>query len=77
MTGWTVAASPLCTYLTVRAHSVLAATLLHRSFNAVASLSPSVITNEAVFCIDACFISRVAASCFMIHQKTEAHSTAE
>jgi membrane protease YdiL (CAAX protease family) len=39
MTGWTVAASPLFTYLTVRAQSVLAATLLHGSFNAVASLS--------------------------------------
>jgi membrane protease YdiL (CAAX protease family) len=39
MTGWTVAASPLFTYLTVRARSVLAATLLHGSFNAVASLS--------------------------------------
>jgi membrane protease YdiL (CAAX protease family) len=39
MTGWTVAASPLFAYLTVRARSVLAATLLHGSFNAVASLS--------------------------------------
>jgi membrane protease YdiL (CAAX protease family) len=39
MTGWTVAASPLFTYLIVRARSVLAATLLHGSFNAVASLS--------------------------------------
>jgi membrane protease YdiL (CAAX protease family) len=39
MTGWTVVASPLFTYLTVRAKSVLAATLLHGSFNAVASLS--------------------------------------
>jgi membrane protease YdiL (CAAX protease family) len=39
MTGWTVAASPLFTYLTVRASSVLAPTLLHGSFNAVASLS--------------------------------------
>jgi membrane protease YdiL (CAAX protease family) len=39
MTGWTVATSPLFTYLTVRSRSVLAATLLHGSFNAVASLS--------------------------------------
>jgi membrane protease YdiL (CAAX protease family) len=39
MTGWTIVASPLFTYLTVRAKSVLAATLLHGSFNAVASLS--------------------------------------
>ncbi len=70
MTGWTVAASPLCTYPTVSAHSVLAATLLHGSFNAVASLSPSVITNDAVFCIDACLVGRVAASCFITFTKS-------
>lgn len=39
MTAWTVAASPLFTYLTLRARSVLAATLLHGSFNAVGGLS--------------------------------------
>lgn len=39
MTGWTVAVTPVFTYLTVRAGSVLAPTLLHGSFNAVASLS--------------------------------------
>jgi membrane protease YdiL (CAAX protease family) len=39
MTVWTVAVTPVFTYLTVRAHSVLAPTLLHGSFNAVASLS--------------------------------------
>ncbi|MFD1685931.1 hypothetical protein [Halobellus litoreus] len=38
MTGWTVAASSLFTYLTVRARSVLATTLLRGSFNAVASV---------------------------------------
>nr|WP_277347879.1 CPBP family intramembrane glutamic endopeptidase [Haloarcula rubripromontorii] len=39
MTVWTVAGTPVFTYLTVRAQSVLAPTLLHGSFNAVASLS--------------------------------------
>ncbi|MFO8116141.1 MAG: type II CAAX endopeptidase family protein [Halorubrum sp.] len=39
MTVWTVAASPVFTYLTVRARSVLAATFFHGSFNAVGSLS--------------------------------------
>jgi hypothetical protein len=39
MTGWTVAVPPLFTYLTVRARPVLAAMLLHGSFNAVASRS--------------------------------------
>jgi len=47
MTGWTVAASPLFTYLTVRARSVLAATLLHGSFNAVASLSLVYLTGAS------------------------------
>ncbi|WP_254769127.1 CPBP family intramembrane glutamic endopeptidase [Salinilacihabitans rarus] len=35
MTVWTVAASPVFTYLTVRARSVLAATFFHGTFNAV------------------------------------------
>lgn len=39
MTGWTVAASPVFTYLTVRAGSVLAPTFFHGTFNAVASQS--------------------------------------
>lgn len=39
MIGWTVAASPVFTYVTLRARSVLAPTLLHGTFNAVASLS--------------------------------------
>jgi membrane protease YdiL (CAAX protease family) len=39
MTLWTVAISPVFTYLTVRARSVLAPTLFHGSFNAVGSLS--------------------------------------
>lgn len=39
MTGWTVTASPIFTYLTLRAETVLAPTFFHGSFNAVASLS--------------------------------------
>lgn len=39
MTVWTVFASPVFTYLTVRARSVLAATFFHGSFNAVGSFS--------------------------------------
>ncbi|WP_254521945.1 CPBP family intramembrane glutamic endopeptidase [Natrinema caseinilyticum] len=39
MTVWTIAASPVFTYLTVRARSVLAATFFHGSFNAVGSFS--------------------------------------
>ncbi len=51
MTGWTVAASPLFTYLTVRAKSVLAATLLHGSFNAVASLSLVYLTGAGALLV--------------------------
>lgn len=39
MTVWTIAASPIFTYLTVRARSVLAATFFHGSFNALAGFS--------------------------------------
>lgn len=50
MTGWAVAATPVFTYLTVRAESVLAATLLHGSFNAVVSLSLVFLTGAgAIF----------------------------
>lgn len=39
MTVWTVVISPVFTYLTVRAQSIIAPTLFHGSFNAVASFS--------------------------------------
>lgn len=39
MTVWTIAVSPVYTYVTVRAGSVLAPTLLHGSFNALGFLS--------------------------------------
>ena len=39
MTVWTLAASPIFTYLTVRARSVLAATFFHGSFNALSGFS--------------------------------------
>jgi len=39
MTVWTITVSPVFTYLTVRADSVLAATFFHGTFNAVAGLT--------------------------------------
>jgi hypothetical protein len=39
MTVWTVVASHVFTYLTIRARSVLAATFFHGSFNALAGFS--------------------------------------
>ncbi len=39
MTAWTLAGSPIFTYLTVRARSVMAPTLFHGTFNALGFLS--------------------------------------
>ena len=61
MTGWTVAASPLFTYLTVRAKSVLAATLLHGSFNAVASLSLVYLTGAGALLVGPVGIAGIGA----------------
>ena len=61
MTGWTVAASPLFTYLTVRARSVLAATLLHGSFNAVASLSLVYLTGAGALLVGPVGIAGIGA----------------
>ncbi|UWG47510.1 Metal-dependent membrane protease, CAAX family [Halanaeroarchaeum sp. HSR-CO] len=47
MTAWTVAASPMFTYLTLRAETVLAPTFFHGSFNAVASLSLVYLTGAS------------------------------
>ena len=62
MTGWTVAASPLFTYLTVRAGSVLAATLLHGSFNAVASLSLVYLTGAGNLLVGPVGIAGIGAA---------------
>ena len=62
MTGWTVAASPLFTYLTVRAGSVLAATLLHGSFNAVASLSLVYLTGAGTLLVGPVGITGIGAA---------------
>jgi len=62
MTGWTVAASPLFTYLTVRAGSVLAATLLHGSFNAVASLSLVYLTGAGTLLVGPVSIAGIGAA---------------
>ncbi|GAB6862469.1 CPBP family intramembrane glutamic endopeptidase [Haloplanus litoreus] len=61
MTGWTVAASPLFTYLTVRAKSVLAATLLHGSFNAVASLSLVYLTGAGTLLVGPVGVAGIGA----------------
>jgi membrane protease YdiL (CAAX protease family) len=62
MTGWTVAASPLFTYLTVRAESVLAATLLHGSFNAVASLSLVYLTGAGTLLVGPVGVAGIGAA---------------
>jgi membrane protease YdiL (CAAX protease family) len=61
MTGWTVAASPVFTYLTVRARSVLAATLLHGSFNAVGSLSLVYLTGAGALLVGPVGIAGIGA----------------
>ena len=61
MTGWTVAASPLFTYLTVRARSVLAAALLHGSFNAVASLSLVYLTGASTLLVGPVGVAGIGA----------------
>ncbi|MFD1587646.1 CPBP family intramembrane glutamic endopeptidase [Halorientalis brevis] len=61
MTGWTVAATPVFTYLTARAESVLAATLLHGSFNAVASLSLVYLTGAGALIVGPVGIAGIGA----------------
>jgi hypothetical protein len=61
MTGWTVAASPLFTYLAVRAQSVLVAPLLHGSFNAVASLSLVYLTGASALLVGPVGIAGIGA----------------
>ena len=62
--SWTVAASPLftsLTYLTLRARSVLAPTLLHGSFNAVASLSLVCLTGAGELLVGPVGIAGIGA----------------
>ena len=61
MTGWTVAASPVFTYLTVRARSVLAPTVLHGSFNAVSSLSLVYLTGAGAILVGPVGIAGIGA----------------
>jgi membrane protease YdiL (CAAX protease family) len=61
MTLWTVTVTPVFTYLTVRARSVLAATLLHGSFNAVASLSLVYLTGAGALLVGPVGIAGVGA----------------
>ena len=62
MTVWTVAASPVFTYLTVRARSVLAATLFHGSFNAVGSFSLVYLTGAGNLLIAAVGVAGIGAA---------------
>ncbi|WP_265110027.1 CPBP family intramembrane glutamic endopeptidase [Halosolutus halophilus] len=64
MTGWTVAATPVFTYLTVRAESVFAPTLLHGSFNAVASLSLVYLTGAGALFVGPVGIAGIGAGLF-------------
>ena len=84
MTGATVALSPLYTYVTVRAQSVLAPSILHGTFNAIAPLSLMYVTGSmlvvspvglagivaATLLIIACFAhDRVMASTPVMHHQ--------
>ncbi|WP_245853135.1 CPBP family intramembrane glutamic endopeptidase [Natrinema ejinorense] len=62
MTVWTVAASPVFTYLTVRARSVLAATVFHGTFNAVASLSLLYLTGAETLLIAPVGVAGIGAA---------------
>ena len=61
MIVWTVAATPVFTYLTARAESVLAPTLLHGSFNAVASLSLIYLTGGGALLVGPVGVAGIGA----------------
>lgn len=61
MIVWTVAVTPVFTYLTVRAQSVLAGTLLHGSFNAVASLSLVYLTGAGALLVGPVGVAGIGA----------------
>ena len=62
MTVWTLAASPIFTYLTVRARSVLAATFFHGSFNAVSGFSLLYLTGGSRLLISPVGVAGVGAA---------------
>lgn len=62
MTLATVAMAPIYTYMTLRAGSVLAATLLHGSFNGLAALSLVYLTGAGHLVISAVGLAGIAAA---------------
>ncbi|MFC4541376.1 CPBP family intramembrane glutamic endopeptidase [Halosolutus amylolyticus] len=62
MTVWTVAASPVFTYLTVRARSVLAATFFHGTFNAVGWFSLLYLTGAGELLIAPVGVAGIGAA---------------
>jgi membrane protease YdiL (CAAX protease family) len=66
MTVWTIAASPVFAYLTVRARSVLAATFFHGSFNAVGSFSLVYLTGADNLLTAAVGVAGIGAAVFAV-----------
>ena len=78
MSVWTVAASPVFTYLTVRAQSVLAATFFHGTFNAVGWFSLVYLTGATNLVIAPVGITGIGAailatSACIVHDRYLAH----
>lgn len=74
MTAATVAMSPIYTYLTVRARSVLAATLFHGSFNGLGALSLVYLTGAGEVAISAVGVAGIGAAilvtvCCVVHDR--------
>lgn len=65
MTAATVAMSPVYTYLTVRARSVLAATVFHGSFNGLAGLSLIYLTGAGALLISPVGLAGIGAGVAM------------
>lgn len=62
MTLWTVAASPVFTYVALRARSVLAPTLLHGTFNAVGFLSLVYLTGAGRLLVSPVGVAGIGAA---------------
>ncbi|SDD42006.1 CPBP family intramembrane glutamic endopeptidase [Natrinema hispanicum] len=78
MSVWTVAASPVFTYLTVRAQSVLAAAFFHGTFNAVGWFSLVYLTGATNLVIAPVGIAGIGAailatSACVVHDRYLAH----
>lgn len=74
MTAATVAMSPIYTYLTVRARSVLAATFFHGSFNGLGGLPLVYLTGAGEVAISAVGVAGIGAAilvtvCCVVHDR--------